>query len=168
MSKTNKPLVSIIAALGQNRGIGKGDKLLWHIPDDLKRFKALTLGHPVIMGRKTFESIFSALQKPLPERTNIIVTKNKTYAAPECIITHSFEEALTKAKEIEQEEIFVIGGGELYALALPDTDRLYLTLINDKKDADVFFPDYSEFIKEVSAEKRMWNGVSFLWVTLER
>ena len=109
----------VVAMSKQNHAIGKGDKLLWHIPDDLKRFKALTLGHPVIMGRKTFESVLNYLGNPLPDRTNIVVTRDKTYQAPEglpgqgVIVCHSIPEAAARAQTLERKEIFIGGGAHI-------------------------------------------------------
>ncbi len=163
--------ISLIAAIGQNRELGKDNQLLWRIPEDLKRFKTLTVGHPVIMGRKTFESILSTLGKPLPERTNIIVTHDPDYQAPEgVIVTNTFPEALSYAKDSEGfEEIFVIGGGQIYEAALPFASRLYLTLIEASADADTFFPAYEEqFHTKVSEEKYQSSDLAYSWVTLER
>jgi dihydrofolate reductase len=166
----NTPRISIVVALGKNgathNSIGKDNKLLWHISEDLKRFKKITLGHPIIMGRKTFESI----GHPLPERVNIIVTRNKSWGADGVEVRHSLEEALEYAKLLGSKEIFVCGGSEIYAQALPFVDRLYLTLIDDEKDADSFFPDWSEFTKEIEREEKRDEklGVNYVWVTLER
>ncbi len=156
--------INIIAAVSlHNNAIGKGPDLLWRIPDDLKRFKQLTIGHPVIMGRKTFESI----GKPLPERTNIVISRDESYSADGCVVAHSLDEALQKAVE-KDDEIFVMGGGEIYRQSIPKADRLYLTLVDDNPDGDVFFPDYSDFKKETSREEREYNGLKYFWVTLER
>lgn len=166
-----QPRVSIVAAIGKNRELGRGNELLWHIPEDLKRFKALTLGHPVILGRKTFESIVAMLKKPLPGRTNIVVTRNtEGYPMyPEVVIAHSLEEALAKAKVLDQQEIFVGGGANLWEQALPFVDRLYLTLIDDSKDADAFFPAYEHlFTKKLSEEVREFEGLTYRWVDLEK
>ena len=168
-----KPRISIVVALGRdgqhNRVIGKDNRLLWHIPEDLKRFKALTLGHPVIMGRRTFESILAVLKKPLPGRTNIVVTRDETWSYPDVLVAHSLEEALAKAKEVDQEEIFIGGGTQIYEEALSFVDRLYLTLIDDEKEGDTFFPAYeTEFTKVVSDESHEWNGLNYRWTTLER
>ncbi len=164
------PRVSIIVAMSkQNRAIGKGDKLLWHIPDDLKRFKALTSRHPVIMGRKTFESVLNYLGNPLPNRTNIVVTRDKTYHAPEgVIVSHSVPEAISKAQTFTDEEVFIGGGGQIYKEALPATGRLYLTLVENEPEADSFFPEYNEFRKIISEERKEHNGLHYTWLTLER
>ena len=112
------------------------------MPDDMRRFKALTSGHPVIMGRKTWESLPERF-RPLPGRTNIVVTRQTGYGAPGAVVADSFEAARAAAARAEgSEEIFVIGGGELYVAALPLADRLYLTLVNDTAEADTFFPPY--------------------------
>jgi dihydrofolate reductase len=156
--------ISAIAALGKNNLIGRTDGLVWRIPEDLKRFKALTMGHPVIMGRKTYDSIGRAL----PGRTNIVITKNKDFSAEGCIVANSVDEAIEKAKEAGEGEIFIIGGGEIYKQALPYTDKLYLTLVKDSQDGNVFFPDYSDFTKETFREEREYKGLKYSWVDLER
>ena len=164
-------MVSIIAAIGYNRALGKNNKLLWRIPDDLKRFKTLTTGHPIIMGRKTFESI----DKPLPNRTNIVITRaERSEGEAEgvvrraVILAHSIEDAIEKAKALDS-EVFVIGGAQIYEQALPFADKLYLTLINDKKGADVYFPAYETvFTKMTFHEDREFNGLTYKWVDLER
>lgn len=152
-----RPILSIIAAVDEHRGIGKDNTLLWHIPADMKRFRTLTSGHPVIMGRKTYESI----GRPLPNRTNIIVTHDPAYTANSCIIAHSLEEAIGEAKKHDQEEIFIIGGAQLYAQAISMADKLYLTLVHKTFDADTFFPDYSRFTHILHEEIHNENGLSF-------
>lgn len=156
--------VSAIAAIGKNRELGKGNNLLWRIPHDLARFKSITMGHPVIMGRKTFESI----GRPLPGRPNIIITRDKSFEAEGCLVTHSIEDAFEEAKDLDDEEVFIIGGGEIYKQAMPYVDKLYLTLIHDEKEGDVFFPDYSEFTKETFREEHEYEGLKYTWVDLER
>lgn len=147
--------ISIIAATGKNRELGRGNGLLWRIPDDLKRFKQLTTGHPVIMGRKTFESI----GKPLPGRTNLVVSRSSL----------SLEDALAQAKKLDAQEIFIIGGAQIYEQALPYAGRLYLTLIDDSKDADAYFPAYEHtFTKKISEEPREHGDLKYRWVTLEK
>lgn len=162
--------ISIIAALGATtRALGKGGELLWRIPDDLKRFKELTMGHPVIMGRKTWESL-PEKSRPLPGRTNIVVTRQAHYTAPGATVVGSLEAARAEAaRAAGADEIFVIGGGEIYREALPFVDRLYLTLIDEERDADTFFPEYEkDFIKIISEESRNEDDLSYRWVTLER
>ncbi len=164
--------VSIIAALGKNRVIGHGNKLLWYIPDDLKRFKSLTLGHPVIIGRKTFESIVASLGKALPGRTNIVVTRDQHWKYEGVVVTHSLEEALEKAREVDHEEIFIGGGAQIYEQALPFADRLYLTVIDADAPmggGDAFFPTYKHlFIKKLHEESHEHNGLHYRWVDLEK
>lgn len=162
-------IISAIAAIGKNRELGKGNELLWHIPDDLKRFKLLTSGHPVIMGRKTFESIFARLGQPLPNRTNIVLSRDPMWDREDVIVVHSMESAIEKGKKLDEKEIFIMGGAEIYQAALPFTDRLRLTLIEDEMEADSFFPEYKNiFITEVFKETREWNGLRYTWVDLER
>lgn len=166
-----QPRICAVVAIGKNRELGKEGKLLWHIPDDLKRFKRLTYGHPVIMGRKTFESIVGYLGKPLPDRTNIVVTHSidlvGRYAG--VIAAHSLEEAIEKAKALDAEEIHIGGGAQIYEQALPYIDKLCLTLIDAEAEADSFFPPYaSQFTKKVFEEAHEWNGIKYRWVDLER
>ncbi|MDJ1470153.1 dihydrofolate reductase [Cytophagaceae bacterium DM2B3-1] len=131
--------ISIIAAFTENRVLGKDNQLIWHLPEDLKNFKRLTSGHPIIMGRKTFES----LGRPLPNRTNIIITRNPDYQATGCMIVSSLEEAIQKATNIDREEVFVIGGGEIYTQALPLADTMYLTHVHTTLEGDTLFPVFS-------------------------
>ena len=164
-----KPRVSIIVSIGKNGVIGRADKLMWPIPEDLKRFKQITMGHPVIMGRKTFESILISLGKPLPGRTNIVITRDEKYQPSGVVVTHSLEEALKKAKEIEKEEIFIGGGAQIYEQALPLVDKLYLTLIDDEKDGDAYFPPYLHlFTKKSKEEAHEYNGLKYRFVDLEK
>lgn len=164
------PHVSIVVAMSaHNRGIGNNGKLLWHIPDDLRhRFKRLTLHHPVIMGRKTFDSIVGYLGGPFPDRTNIVVTRNKEYQPEGVVVCHSLDDALKEAKKLDQKEIFIGGGAQLYEQALPHVDKLYLTLVDATSEADTFFPDYSAFSKKVFEESHEHNGLHYTWVDLEK
>ncbi len=162
-----KPTISIIAALGKDtRVIGSNGKIPWHIPEDFKRFKALTMGHVIIMGRKTYESI----GKPLPGRINIIISRNPDFKAPtECIIAHSLTEALEVARKIEKDEIFIIGGQSVYEEALPLADKLYLTLVETKVGGDTFFPDYTSFTKIIKKIKNNpSNELSYTFIELEK
>ncbi|MEK7607061.1 MAG: dihydrofolate reductase [Patescibacteria group bacterium] len=127
--------LSIIAAIGPNNVIGKKGVLPWHLPEDIKRFKQLTMGHPIIMGRKTYESI----GKPLPGRVNIVITRQENFAAPGCAVFQSLKEAIAKFKD---QDPFVIGGAEIYRLALPLADRLYITEVRIPTEGDVFFPEF--------------------------
>jgi len=156
--------ISIIAAIAKNRAIGKDNKLLFHISEDLKRFKKITFGHPVIMGRKTFES----LGKPLPKRINIIVTRNKNYKAKGCIICHSLIKAIEIAQKKDKNEVFIIGGGQIYKQAIKFADKLYLTIVEGNFKADTYFPDYSEFKKVVKEEKKESEGYKYRFLELER
>lgn len=175
--------VSIVVAIGNgrlhNRVLGKDNQLLWHIPDDLKRFKRLTLGHPIIMGRKTYDSIVDVLGKPLPGRTNIVITRqplieeeryHRSEYKESAEFVSSLEEAIEKAKEAPgSEEIFIGGGGQIYKESLPFVDKLYLTLIEDDKEGDSYFPAYeSEFSKVTFDESREYEGLRYRWVDLER
>lgn len=159
-------MINIIAAIDSKRGLGKDNKLIWHISDDLKRFKSLTQNHPIIMGRKTYQSI----GKALPQRTNIVVTSDLNFKAEDAIVVNSIEEAITKAKESDGfEEIYIIGGGQIFAKALENdlVDRLYLTLIEGDFNADTFFPDYSKF-RVISKENHNFDNYKFSFVTLEK
>jgi dihydrofolate reductase len=157
-------MLSIIAVIGKNREIGKDNKLLWHVPGDLPRFKKLTLGHPVIMGRITFQSI----GRPLPKRTNIVITSDSSFTTKGATVVGSFDKAVAVAeKSPGSEEIFVIGGGSVYAQAIDRADRLYLTVVDTNADADTFFPDYSRFQKIVSQEKHEEGGFRFNYLVLE-
>jgi dihydrofolate reductase len=169
MSGGKSQEIGVVVAIGRNREIGMEGKLLWHIPDDLKRFKELTLGHPVIMGRKTWESLPEKF-RPLPERENIVITRNSEFKAPGAIITRSIEEGLSTARKAGGgEKIFIIGGAEIYNLSLPKATHLYLTLIDDEKESDSFFPPYENiFSKKTFEEKREHNGLKYTWVNLER
>ena len=164
-----KPLITAVVAIGKNRELGKNDKLLWHIPDDLHRFKRLTLGHPMIMGRKTFESIVGYIGGPLPGRTNIVVTKDPNWKYAGVTKASTLESAIEIARRLDSEEIGIGGGASIYEQALPYIDKLYLTLIEDEKPADTFFPPYKHmFKKKVFEESHEWNGLKYKWVDLER
>ena len=126
---------SIIVAIAENNVIGKDNDLIWHISEDLKRFKRITTGNCIIMGRKTFESI----GKPLPNRTSIIITRNKNYKQEGCIIVNSLEEAYLTCKD--QKEVFIIGGGEIYNEAYKSANKLYLTKVHENFEGDTFFPE---------------------------
>lgn len=139
--------LTIIAAMSANRVIGRNNDLAWHLPDDLKRFKELTKGHHVIMGRKTYES----MGKPLPGRTNILVTNQKDYKAPGCIIVHTLKEAIQKAENDSQP--YVIGGGKIYEQALPLSDTLELTLIHADVEGDTYFPEVDTKIWQIVAKE---------------
>jgi dihydrofolate reductase len=133
-------MIVLMAAIGRNRELGFGNKLPWHLPDDLKRFKEITRGHSIIMGRKTYESI----GKALPERKNIVITRNADYKAPGAVVVGSIEEAFKETGAAAGEDVFVIGGGEIYRLALPYADKMYLTFVDAEIPADTYFPEFNE------------------------
>lgn len=182
--------ISIVAAIGENRELGANNKLLWHIPEDLKHFHSITMGHPIIMGRKTHESI----GRVLSDRTNIIITRDLSYKVQGAIVVHSLNEAFNesikyhvssidykkdKKKNIldtkylihntNENEIFVIGGGQIFAEAMPIVQRLYLTIVHaDFPDADIFFPDYSQFTKVMNKKDHKSSEFSYTFLTLDR
>ena len=160
-TNSKKGSISIIAALQKDRGLGMNNSLLWRIPDDLKRFKKLTTGHSIIMGKKTFDSI----GKPLPDRKNIVLTRDENLKLDGAFVAHTLKKAIELADE---GEIYVIGGAQIYELALPFADKLHLTLVDGKKEADVFFPDFSQFTKKTLIEKREHEGISYSFVDFER
>ena len=142
-----RPRVSLIVAMARNRVIGAGGRIPWYLPNELQLFKRITMGHPIIMGRKTYESI----GRLLPGRTTIIVTRQSDYRVPGAIVAHSLDEAIARCRN--EEEIFVIGGGELYRETLPRADRIYLTTVEAEPPGDTFMPeiDWSAW-RETSAE----------------
>ncbi|MGP4071895.1 dihydrofolate reductase [Piscibacillus sp. B03] len=127
-------MLSFIVAMDENGVIGKDNDLPWYLPNDLKYFKEVTSGHNIIMGRKTFESI----GRPLPNRKNIILTRDKTYQADGCVVVHSMKEL---ESYLQEDEVFLIGGAELFNIALPRADRLYITRIHDTFEGDTYFPN---------------------------
>jgi dihydrofolate reductase len=133
-------IVSLIVAMDRRRGIGKDNRLPWRLSADLKRFRELTMGHHLIVGRKTFESI----GKPLPGRQMIIVTRQAGFHAEGCFVVNSVDDALRLARKRGESEVFVIGGAEIYAQTLALAVRLYLTLVDAEVDADTFFPEFDE------------------------
>ena len=160
-------MINIIAAIGKNRELGAKNKLLWHITEDVERFKTLTTDQVVIMGRKTYESIPEKF-RPLPHRVNIIVTRDENYQInnKNVFVSHSIEDAITKAKEFNK-EIFIIGGAQIYKESLKYADKLYLTLVDKEyPEADVFFPDYSEFKIKTSEENHLSGNLKFKFIEL--
>lgn len=142
--------ISAIAAMSLERVIGKDNQIPWYLPADLKFFMRTTMGHHVIMGRKNY----IAMGKPLPRRTNIIITRNPFFVSSGCIVVHSLEEALAYAHAHKETEAFIIGGGEIYRLALEYLDRIYLTTIDLHVDGDVFFPEIDPAQWQVVSEER--------------
>ncbi len=141
--------LTMIAAAAENNALGKDNDLIWHISEDLKRFKRLTTGHAIIMGRKTFES----MPKALPNRTNIVLTQKKDYTAEGAEVVHTLEDALALVKNDMQP--FIIGGGQIYSLFMPLCDRIELTRVHHEFDADVFFPEIDTTAFEIISEERI-------------
>lgn len=173
---TREPAIALIVAMAKNRVIGKNGDLPWHLPEDLRRFKALTLGHPCLMGRKTFESIVARLGKPLPGRTSIVVSRSG-FEHPNVPVFNvpvftDLGEALDAAKFIAvrdgKEAVFVIGGAEIYHQTLPLADRIFLTEIETITDGDAFFPDLPEKDWRAAAREDHPGPPPFSWKTLIR
>jgi len=159
-------MVIIIAAIAKNNALGKNNQLIWHLPADLKRFKSITLGQTVVMGRKTFES----LGKPLPNRKNIVITRNRNFKKEGVTTVNSLEEALAMSKE--NENIYILGGAEIYLQALPLADLLDLTLVHEHFEADTFFPviDQKEWeeIKREDYKKDDKNAFDYSFVSYKK
>lgn len=160
-------MLTIIAAVAENNALGKNNDLIWRLPADLKRFKKITLGHHIIMGRKTFES----LGKPLPNRTTIIITRNKNYKVDNCIVVNSLEKAIIAAKD--DPNPFILGGGEIYKDAMVHADILDLTLVHHSfEDADTFFPEIDfekwEEIKREDFEADETHDYDYSFVTYKK
>ena len=157
--------VSLILARADNGVIGDEGGLPWHLSDDLRRFKTLTMGKPIIMGRKTWESL---PKKPLPGRTNIVVTRSRAFAAEGAVVVHSFDEALAQAKKENPAEIMVIGGAEIFAAAMSRVTRIHLTEIHAAPQGDVRFPSFApQQWRETAREDRV-QGLAHSYVTLDR
>jgi len=161
-------ITSMIVAVAQNGVIGLDNQLIWHLPNDLKQFKRLTTGHPIIMGRKTFESI----GKPLPNRTSIVITRSKEWAYEGVIVVHSMEEAIAAAQATQTEEAFVIGGAEIYRVAFPLANKLYLTEVKADFEGDAYFepinPNEWKEISRQSHSEDEKHSVPFDFVELVR
>jgi dihydrofolate reductase len=164
--------VSLIVAVANNGVIGKDNDLIWHLPKDMRFFKETTLGHHVIMGRKNFESI-PHKYRPLANRTNVIITRNSDYKAEGCIVVNSVEQALEAAKKNRDIQPFIIGGGQIYKLALENNlvDKIYLTKVHHTFDGDTFFPELNNEWKEVNktvnkADEK--HAYDYDFITLER
>lgn len=159
-------MISIIVAMDSKNGIGKGNDLLFKIPEDFARMQKLTMGHPLVMGRKTFESI----GRVLPGRTNIVITQNPDFQPQNCVVANSLEEGIEKAKDSPgSDEIFIFGGGQIFKEAIGKNlvDTLYLTIVDGDYHADTFFPDYSNF-KTVSEETHESGEYEFKFLTLTK
>ena len=164
--------VSLIVAVANNGVIGKDNDLIWHLPKDMGFFKETTLGHHVIMGRKNFESIPERF-RPLPNRTNVIITRKSDYKAEGCVVVNSVEQALEVAKQNRDIQPFIIGGGQIYKLALEANlvDKIYLTKVHHTFDGDTFFPELNNKWKEVNktvnkADEK--HAYDYDFITLER
>ena len=156
-------IISLIAAMGKNRIIGKNNSLPWKLPEDMKRFRELTQGKPVVMGRKTFESI----GKLLPNRKNIIITHDKNYKIKDCVVVNSINSALKAAKG--SKEIMIIGGEQIFREFLPMANKMHLTIIEEDFDGDAYFPEYNKNEwKEVKREEHKTEKYKFVFVDLER
>src|SRR3989344_6652006 len=154
--------ISLIACINKNRGLGYKNQLLYKIPQDLKFFRETTSGHTILMGRKTFESI----GRPLPNRTNIIITRDKNFTSDGCIVVHSVNEALSKIQT--NEEAMVIGGAEIYEQTISKADKLYLTVVDDERKADAFFPKYDEFTKTSLISQGEHEGLKYQILKLSK
>lgn len=156
-------MITIIAAAGENNELGKDNDLVWHLPDDFKRFKKLTTGHHIIMGRKTFESF----PKPLPNRVHLVITRNSSYKKEGAVVVHSMEEALAHAKEDPQP--FIIGGGEIYTLGLNFANKIELTRVHGTFEVDTYFPEIPsedwELVHEEYHEKDERHQFAFTYQT---
>ncbi|QDE30234.1 type 3 dihydrofolate reductase [Shewanella polaris] len=154
--------IAMIAAMANNRVIGKDNKMPWHLPEDLRHFKAVTLSKPIVMGRKTFESI----GRPLPGRLNIVISRNTEFSPEGVTCVTNYEDAIAAAGECE--ELVIIGGGQLYAQLLPKTDVLYLTLIDLDADGDTFFPDWDDGSWDLQSSVNATNdkGLQYSFNTL--
>ena len=158
-------IVSIVVAISENHAIGKDNKLLWYLPRDLKHFKEITTGHTIIIGRKTYDSV----GKPLPNRRNIVITR-KNIAIEGCEVVNSVEAALALCKD--EAEVFIVGGAEIYQQAMHLTDRIYLTIVHAKFEADAYFPEIKEDIwievERDDHEPDDRNLLPYSFITLER
>lgn len=161
-------VIKILVACDENRVIGKNNALIWHLPADLKRFKELTTGNVIIMGRKTFDSI----GRPLPNRITIVITRQMDYQQEGVIIVHSLEEAILKAKSLHRGDIYIVGGAEIYRMAMGVADEIELTLLHDIFEGDAFFPEIDSTVwKEVCKERGVTddkNPYQYSFVTYRR
>jgi len=152
-------MIALVVAMAENNVIGKNNQLIWHLPADLKHFKNLTTGHPIIMGRKTFESI----GKPLPSRTNIVITRQEDFKPEGVLVAHSLNEGLMLAQQLDA-NIFVIGGAEIYKQAMFLADTIYLTEVHHEFEGDTFFPEYRDKIgsKWIEASRDIHDAFDFI------
>jgi dihydrofolate reductase len=161
------PCISLIAALAENRVIGRKGRLPWHLPQDLRRFQALTRGHTVVMGRRTWDSIG---QQPLKNRRNLVLSRNPKIVAPGCEVVPDLDTALAKAER--DDEVFILGGADVYHKALPQADRLYLTVVHAAVEGEVLFPDFDltdwQLIEEISFPADPEHAYAFTFRTYDR
>jgi len=161
-------IISTIVAVAKNNVIGKDNDIPWYLPADLKYFKKITTGHYIVMGRKCYESI----GRPLPKRTNVVVTRNPFFIASGCLVTHNVAEAVQLAEANGEEEVFIIGGGQIYEISMPHVDRIYLTEVDLEVDGDVFFPEIDEdnwtLIEETKHQADEKNEYDYTFKVLER
>jgi dihydrofolate reductase len=161
VSAGSGPILSLLAAVAENGVIGRDHRLPWHLPDDLKRFKSLTMGKPILMGRRTFESI----GRPLPGRTNLVLTRSRGWSSPGSVVVHSLDEAIARVGDAA--ELMVVGGAEVYRLALPRARRVHLTRVHSHVEGDALFPpldgrEWRETQREEhSADERHAYAMSF-------
>jgi dihydrofolate reductase len=154
----SKPIITILVAVSENNVIGNKNEIPWHIKEDLMRFRSLTNGKTIIVGRTTYELIKKAYEmrgKPMPDRKNIIITNNLSYTVTDanCFVVHSIEKAIQKAKKIEPEEVFIAGGASIYKLAFPYANKLDITVVHTTLSGDAFFPEYKSCFKNVISER---------------
>ncbi len=161
-------MLKILVAFDENRVIGKNNALIWHLPADLKRFKTLTTGHVIIMGRKTYASI----GKPLPNRTTVVISRQPNLLIPGVIVASSVEEAILKAKTISRADIYIVGGSEIYAQSLALVDQIMCTQLHDIFEGDAFFPEISPEMWEVTEKERgitdEQNSYQYSYITYSR
>lgn len=161
--------IVLIAAIGKQRQLGLNNELLWKLPGDLPRFKQMTMGAPIVMGRKTFDSI----GRPLPGRANIVLSRNADLQIDDVQVATTVEQALNIAKQQQTDNVFIIGGGEIYSLFLEQANVLELTLVDDSPNADAFFPEFltnsdSSAFKEISRETNQADDLRYHYVRYER
>lgn len=169
----NQPIISVIVASDEKRGIGKNGKIPWHIKEDLVFFRQKTQHHTVIMGQNSYHSMLAHYKKSgkqVPQRTHIVLTKDKNYKSKlkGAIASHSISQALAQARQIEKEEVFIAGGGQIYSQMLKFADKLYLTLVKGNFQADTFFPDYSAFSRVISRRQGSQKPYRYTFLELTR
>lgn len=157
-------IISLIAAMATNRVIGSKGRLPWHLPEDLARFRRLTWGHPIIMGRITYEGI----GRPLPGRTTIVISRQTDYPLPDCIVTHGIDGALAAARATGTDEVFICGGGQVYRELLPLAHRIYLTVVQESPAGDTFFPDIPDDLFVLRSREPSPDSVPCTFLCYER